>query len=433
VAQPTDESKTGTLPDPELNPLLNPLLAANMGRWAEVYFTNPPDKRAQAVADLLRELEQNPQPEPVLQSDPPKMSAAKAAERVPQLLSQQEQEIDQRDEGKHEDVLIRHSYDASAAANRTAEEATLVCRSCGHANEGTQRFCGMCGMPLTHPVAFIPTTEPPVRQGSWHDQDAGRDARPIANERGFYEEPQSEYPPRSNELASLYPMDDGNDEVHDPAGGLFQYEPAPRRSYRLYIGIAAVIVLGLLVYRAWRGNATFSSGGSVPSTLPQAVPSSQEPEAAKPAEPAAAAPGQSSSANSEANGTVQNPAVKPQTKPTPTNRSLNARHTASPSENKLTSASEQASIGAQNGAEELATAEKYLNGAHDPQQAAPWLWKSVAKQNLTAALLLSDLYVHGDGVAKNCDQARLLLDAAARKGSAAAAVRLRNLPAFGCQ
>ncbi len=42
--QPEDESKTGTLPDPELNPLLNPLLAANMGRWAEVYFTNPPEK-----------------------------------------------------------------------------------------------------------------------------------------------------------------------------------------------------------------------------------------------------------------------------------------------------------------------------------------------------------------------------------------------------
>ena len=91
----------------------------------------------------------------------------------------------------------------------------------------------------------------------------------------------------------------------------------------------------------------------------------------------------------------------------------------------------------QNGSEELAAAEKYLNagpgGARDSQQAAMLLWKAVAKQNLTATLLLSDLYLRGDGVSKSCDQARLLLDAAARKGAASAAERLRNLQAFGCR
>jgi len=46
---------------------------------------------------------------------------------------------------------------------------------------------------------------------------------------------------------------------------------------------------------------------------------------------------------------------------------------------------------------------------------------------------LSDLYLRGDGVPKSCDQARLLLDAVARKGKASAAERLRNLQAFGCQ
>src|SRR5260370_33766690 len=53
---PSDESDANTLPDPELNPLLNPVLAAHMGRWAEVYFTSPPEKREQAVAELIREL-----------------------------------------------------------------------------------------------------------------------------------------------------------------------------------------------------------------------------------------------------------------------------------------------------------------------------------------------------------------------------------------
>jgi TPR repeat protein len=87
-----------------------------------------------------------------------------------------------------------------------------------------------------------------------------------------------------------------------------------------------------------------------------------------------------------------------------------------------------------NGQEELATAERYLNGNSGAgREAAPWLWRAVAKGNLTATMTLSDLYLRGDGVPKSCDQARLLLDAAARKGSSAAGVRLRNLPAFGCQ
>ena len=89
-----------------------------------------------------------------------------------------------------------------------------------------------------------------------------------------------------------------------------------------------------------------------------------------------------------------------------------------------------------NGADELAMAQRYLsgeNGQRDPSQAAQWLWKSVAKQNSQATLLLADLYLHGDGIQKNCDQARILLDAAASKGQSGAATRLRNLQAFGCQ
>ena len=81
-------------------------------------------------------------------------------------------------------------------------------------------------------------------------------------------------------------------------------------------------------------------------------------------------------------------------------------------------------------------AQGYLNGApgkaRDSGEAAKWLWKAVAKENSEATLLLSDLYVRGDGVPQNCDQARLLLDAAARKGNAAAGDRIRNLANAGC-
>jgi TPR repeat protein len=90
-----------------------------------------------------------------------------------------------------------------------------------------------------------------------------------------------------------------------------------------------------------------------------------------------------------------------------------------------------------NGRAELATAQRYLNGTagqrRDSAEAAKWLWRSIAKHNSEATVALADLYLKGDGVSKNCDQARILLDSAARKGTAGAGERLRNLPAFGCQ
>ncbi|MGC1450115.1 MAG: hypothetical protein WA830_08775, partial [Candidatus Sulfotelmatobacter sp.] len=89
------------------------------------------------------------------------------------------------------------------------------------------------------------------------------------------------------------------------------------------------------------------------------------------------------------------------------------------------------------GAEELAAAQRYLNGVagadRNSAEAAKWLWKAIAKHNSTATVLLADLYLKGDGVEKNCDQARVLLDSAALKGVKDAAERLRHLQAFGCE
>ena len=89
-----------------------------------------------------------------------------------------------------------------------------------------------------------------------------------------------------------------------------------------------------------------------------------------------------------------------------------------------------------NGAEELAMAQRYLHGANgEPRnsaEAAKWLWKAMGKHNGSASVLLADLYLKGDGVPKNCDQARILLDSAALRGTKDAGERLRHLQAFGC-
>jgi hypothetical protein len=63
-----------------------------------------------------------------------------------------------------------------------------------------------------------------------------------------------------------------------------------------------------------------------------------------------------------------------------------------------------------------------------PQQ----LWTAVEGGNIQATLTLADLYLRGDGVPVNCDQARVLLLVASKKGSAQAIKELRELDTTGC-
>jgi hypothetical protein len=401
--QPEDESKTGTLPDPELNPLLNPLLAANMGRWAEVYFTNPPEKRAQAVAELLRELEKNPQPE--RHSDPIQGNTPEPPER------------------RDADALLRRPSESS--------EGTVVCAACGRTNSTAQKFCGMCGMPLpmNEGASSRLAEHELARRTSWHDQKPSETEIPVSEESPSDEESTASYSNLSiPSFASLSPDSHSSD-----ADGLFHYESRPaHRNFRLYIGIGIAIVLGLLVYKTWRGNASFWANHTAPAALPSAAPVQSAP-AVNPT-PAVPPPAeQNANGNVAASEAESAPPKQEQAPLKPTAR----KGEVSPTTHPAADSANPANAAGQSGAAELAVGEKYLNGrsgtARDSREAASWLWKAVAKKNPTATVLLSDLYLRGDGVAKSCDQARLLLDAAAKTGNAAAAERLRNLPAFGCQ
>lgn len=61
------------------------------------------------------------------------------------------------------------------------------------------------------------------------------------------------------------------------------------------------------------------------------------------------------------------------------------------------------------------------------------LWLSVEKGNPSAELALAEMYWHGRGVARNCEQTRVLLTAAARKGSTEAQKRLQQFEQEGCE
>lgn len=63
-----------------------------------------------------------------------------------------------------------------------------------------------------------------------------------------------------------------------------------------------------------------------------------------------------------------------------------------------------------------------------PQQ----LWSSVQAGNTKAAVALADLYMRGDGVPANCDQARVLLVVASKENNAEAIQKLQDLDATGC-
>src|SRR5215469_262137 len=87
------------------------------------------------------------------------------------------------------------------------------------------------------------------------------------------------------------------------------------------------------------------------------------------------------------------------------------------------------------GQSEYLQAEQLLrtNSGVGTSEAVQLLWISVEKGNPSAEIALADLYWHGRGVPKNCDQTRILLAAAARKGNPEAHRRLEQFQQEGCE
>jgi hypothetical protein len=84
---------------------------------------------------------------------------------------------------------------------------------------------------------------------------------------------------------------------------------------------------------------------------------------------------------------------------------------------------------------QLVLARKFLQLGSDPEtqaEAAHLMWQAVAKGNTTATVELAELYLSGQGVTKNCSQARVLLTAAQNRKSLLAKTKLDDLPRFGC-
>lgn len=361
MARRTENSeKPGLLPVPELNPLINPVLAQNMGRWAEVYFTSPPEKRDERVLELLHELE------------------GEGSESSPDNTRQ-----------------TSHVHEA--------QKKPVRCDSCGQDNPEDQRFCGMCGAKLNAAYAE-------AEANFFSDE-------PVEHVDGMERDQEVPLFRSGREFESL-----------DENFGWTLDSESSSRPYRFYIGTVLVIIIAILAFMAWRTAQSGSLSSAAPSAPTEAAPAKPQDTSPAPANPEAQ---QAASTHEDAadSGKGSSPPAEPSTQ-------KNSGQESTPAENSSDDAAQlKSTLG--NGSQELAMAQKYLDGTagqgRNSSEAAKWLWQSVAKHNSDATLLLSGLYLKGDGVAKNCDQARVLLDAAASKGSKEAGERLRHMQAFGCQ
>jgi hypothetical protein len=183
-----------------------------------------------------------------------------------------------------------------------------------------------------------------------------------------------------------------------------------------------------------------TSASSQPDAPPQGVPansgSTSKAASASPVTNGAGTPGGDASKRAVATnpGTVKSANSSPATE---TAKPAEKPQEIAPSENSADAAG-NAGIPAVTGIgqEEFDAAQEILHGSNREQQlsrAVALLWAAVKKGNVPAEVTLGDLYRRGDGVVKSCDQARVLLVAASKKGSVDARQQLELMAEQGCE
>ena len=257
-------------------------------------------------------------------------------------------------------------------------------------------------------------------------------AEPAHPELAQVEEIASEPPQPHEDLPPLSLYGQDRSQEYERPLSFLQSQPEEPRSYsRLYLGAALALIIFVLGYVAWRN--THNNSATAPVAEQHAEPAPDQPAPPTPSKNQSDVPNSStipaSNMASDAPQAAKAPARTEPAPARPNQAALIAKDTTRKSPPPQASA-----VG---GSRELAIAEGYLNGTNGQQrnsaEAAQWLWKAVEKRNTTATMLLSDLYLKGNGVPKNCDQAHVLLDAAASRGVRDAAEHLRNLKAYGCE
>jgi hypothetical protein len=363
------------LPKPDLSPLTNPTLGRNLGKWAQVYFTNPPETRNVALSELLRELEGTGGPD----------QAQKETFQPP----------------RNGDVARASAADTLESSARTG---TFSCPQCARNNAPDQLFCGHCGFPLRARATGLSTATKPTDGGAVQTS-------PLATSRMSDAQHTDLQWLRERSLAS------------------FRNRDTASHSFRSLLIIVLILGFAGLFYHYWQAPAATPSRGSAESRARREKHYSPA-SAVMPAQPQNPMPF-SERQVATVNEAKSSPARSESHKPA----SLQASRSTEKASLLASAAENDDTASSSNGQHEFEVAQTYLGRqkARDPGEAAKWLWKSVAKHNARALVQLADLYERGEGVSKSCDQAEVLLVAAAKRGSIAAGDKLRRLQASGCK
>ena len=326
----------------------------------------------------------------------------------------------------------------------------VICHACQRRSPAGQRFCGYCGSKFSQ-------VEPPVVERSV--QEKARETWPFTPANPVNVNVRVDDATRQSRPAR--DPDQDFDELRDPELSenelqFLRYKVASNSwEHSAGRGWKVAVVLLVLAGVSYAGYRVYVEQSSPPPVLyraePQEAPSAAEPNSspAATATPPAAAPGSKpdevgEQAKSATDSTVDQGSASARTARELKPETNSPAHLAVPSTSQepaeeappaaTTLPVPQASV--DGGVQELQTAQRYLAGSgaqRDPSEAAKWLWRAVGKQNGPAILLLSDLYAKGEGVSRNCDQARLLLLTAVKKKVPDSATQLRRLELSGCQ
>jgi hypothetical protein len=225
-------------------------------------------------------------------------------------------------------------------------------------------------------------------------------------------------------------------------------------SLAIRILIFLALVAAAVVFHRDLGNGLIWLGAKVsgadpqtaerPTTaMQQTTPSSAQPPVSPPADATQnplPSTEQKETNQAAATGETKKPANTPAAAANPANPAAKPKNPSttpsSPATNKAPAQKPASELESEPGEQEYLQAQDLLkNGGREGgfQEAVRLLWIAVEKGNSKAEVSLAELYRRGEGVTRNCDQARILLTAAARKGNADAQRRLDKFLREGCE
>jgi hypothetical protein len=395
-------------------------LAKQLGRWAHIYYTASVDKREAAIEKLVCELEAE---EASLAGTGSSSSAREASQQGavapritgPILVTAQPMEVAPQGSPVAEIPRMAESPDEATVQPKPErpisnqpglEEPAVESRVTEHQNSEPERVPPLWPRPET--AEPVPETVPESWQELLRRTGNAPSSVPLQDRWRMPSVHETELTPEPGAGGSYVsrdavPYTHSFDDLLAKSEQIQMLQP-PARSWRR--PLIAVVVLAVLGGTLWMiQSRRFHTGAIEQARKPQA-PAVQQP----PAPPSVAAPVASTASSQQ---TSPLPAARATTPKGPNmgpgNNTPSVAHGPSPQTTPTADATLPSDPDFEAGLRDL-------QGPHrNSAEAARHLWQSVKNKNSSALIPLAGLYAKGDGVNKDCDQAKILLDAATKQ------------------